>query len=175
MLNPMKSIFFKILIILAVISLLVASTGIGTRVRIKVALIDRKRFDTGSPDALILADSQIVGAGNTELYTKAIKGLKPKKLPPEEGLMTAFKEEFIINNVTESAGEVTVDFSSRNLTGSDREERFLIAQIVATLTESFSEVERVAFTVDGEAAETLMGHVSTVGSFCEPSEVLYNE
>lgn len=171
---PLRGIFFKFFIALAVISLLVACTGFGTRVRIKLALVSRSLFQSGDIEAaLIEVETDITGAGSTELYTKAIKRLKPKKLPQTEGGTTAFKDQYIINTVTESEGEVIVDFSSRNLQGTAREEQLLIAQIVATLTGSFAEVERVSFTVDGEPAETLMGHVPIGTSFSRPSDVEY--
>ncbi len=169
---PLRGPFFKIIIVLAVISLLVACTGFGTRVRIKLALVSRSLFHSGDIEtALIEMETDITGADSTELYIKAIKRLKAKKLPQAEDVATAFKDQYIINTVTESDGEVTVDFSSRNLEGTAREEQLLIAQIVATLTGSFAEVERVGFTVDGEPAETLMGHVPIGTSFGRPSDV----
>ncbi len=169
---PWRGLFFSFFIVLAVISLLVACTGFGTRVGIKLALVRRDFFHSGDIEtALVMVETDITGAGSTELYTKAIKKLKPKKLPQTKDAETALRDQYIINTVTEAAGEVTVDFSSRNLQGTAREEQLLIAQIVATLTGSFSEVESVRFTVDGEPAETLMGHVPIETGFSRLTDV----
>ncbi len=48
------------------------------------------------------------------------------------------------------------------------EEQLLISQIVETLMQSYDEVKSVSFTVDGEEAETLMGHVDITESFTAP-------
>ena len=44
----------------------------------------------------------------------------------------------------------------------------LISQIVNTLIKSFDEIQAVSFTVDGDEAETLMGHVDITRSFSAP-------
>ena len=167
----MKHIYLKLLVILAIISLFMACTGFGNKVKVKVVLLNINALHTGSTEKILLEQTaDISGSGRTELYAKALKCLREKNLPADMEAGTAFKNQYKINYISESCGEVTVDFSSRNLTGTEMEERLLIAQIVGTLTGSFEEVERVFFTVDGETAETLMGHVSIAYSFASPLE-----
>ena len=54
------------------------------------------------------------------------------------------------------------------LSGSETVEKMLISQIVNTLIKSFDEIQAVSFTVDGDEAETLMGHVDITRSFSVP-------
>ena len=116
-------------------------------------------------DCFLEVKTEIKGASRIELYENALRALKENRIPSEYIADTAFRREFKINCITRNEETVVVDFSSRNLTGSRRQESLLIGQIVRTLTHSFDEVDAVAFTVDGEPAETLMGHVDITGSF----------
>lgn len=168
----MKHIYFKLLVILAIISLFMACTGFGSKVRVKLVLLCPGSLTNGSiEEVFVETETEIAGSGKTELYRKVLKCLQNNCLQEEMGTETAFKNQYRINHVIESGGTVTVDFSSRNLTGTTREEQLLIAQIVGTLRSSFAEVERVYFTVDGEAADTLMGHVSIKDCFTAPPAV----
>ena len=67
--------------------------------------------------------------------------------------------------------KVVIMLIVRNLTGSAVEEQLLISQIVETLMQSYDEVQSVSFTVDGEEAETLMGHVDITESFTAPLDI----
>ncbi len=168
----MKHIYFKLLVILAIISLFMACTGFGSKVRVKLVLLCPGSLTNGSiEEVFVETETEIAGSGKTELYRKVLKCLQNSCLQEEMGAETAFKNQYRINHVIESGRTVTVDFSSRNLTGTMREEQLLIAQIVGTLRSSFAEVERVYFTVDGEAADTLMGHVSIKDCFTAPPAV----
>ena len=51
-----------------------------------------------------------------------------------------------------------VDFSSENLSGSSMQESFTISQIVESLLD-LNTVKKVQFLIDGEKANSLMGHV----------------
>ncbi len=59
-----------------------------------------------------------------------------------------------------------VNISSENLYGGSTEEVFLITSIVKSLV-SLDNVDKVKFNVDGEEAETLMGHLSIMEPFTE--------
>ena len=169
----MKHIYFKLLVILAIISLFMACTGFGNKVRVKVVLLNMNALQTGSIEEILLERTdEVSSGGRTELYGKALKCLQEKKISADMQAGTAFKNQYKINYIKEVEGEVTVDFSSRNLVGTELEERLLIAQIVATLTGSFEEVSRVRFTVDGEPAETLMGQFCIAYIFASPLEAV---
>jgi len=95
-------------------------------------------------------------------YMDALELLKTS---PEEGYSTVISDQIKFNDVYLEGDTVFVDFDSNGLNGGSLEETFLISQIVNTLINSFDEVKQVQFLVDGEAAETLMGHVDTAAPF----------
>ena len=75
-----------------------------------------------------------------------------------DGADTMFRQG-MVHGVTVSDGLAVVDFDSNMMYGGSMEESFLIEQVVRTLIKSFDDVERVAFTVDGEEVDSLMGHL----------------
>lgn len=168
----MKHGFLKVIIMLVVISLFMALTGFGSKQKVVLALINHQFFAAGKGDQIfVLTETQVNGAGRAELYLNTVNALKESKLKNAETGATAFRDDYTVINVTEEDGDVVVDFSSRNLEGSPQDEMLLISQIVETLMGSFDEIDSVAFTVDGEEAETLMGHVDITGSFTAPLEI----
>jgi hypothetical protein len=58
-----------------------------------------------------------------------------------------------------------VDLVGDGLFGSSLEESLLISQIVSSLVVSFEEIENVQFLIDGEVADTLMGHIDVSEPF----------
>lgn len=165
----MKHGFLKVIIMLIAISLLMALTGCGTKLKVIVSLVSQDFLNSRSGQEIFVETETVIkGSSRSELYLRAVNTMKEGKLPEVEGVATAFKKEFKVNNVTESEGIATVDFSSRNLSGDELAERLLISQIVNTLVKSFEEIESVVFTVDGEIAETLMGYVDITQSFSGP-------
>ncbi len=97
-----------------------------------------------------------------DAYMDALELLKTS---PEEGYSTVISDQIKFNDVYLEGDTVFVDFDSNGLNGGSLEETFLISQIVNTLINSFDEVKQVQFLVDGEAAESLMGHVDTAAAF----------
>jgi spore germination protein GerM len=84
---------------------------------------------------------------------------------PEDGFGTVISEDIQFNDVYTEGDTAFVDLNSKGLSGGSLEETFLIGQIVNTLLNSFEEVKQVQFLVDGQTAETLMGHVGTADPF----------
>ena len=165
----MKGDFFKIVIMLIAISLLMALTSCGTKIKIVVSLVGQDFMDSRiRQEVLVERESLIKGSSRAELYLRAVNKMKEGKVTDAEGLTTAFKKDFRVNNVTEDNGTAVVDFSSKNLSGSETVEKMLISQIVNTLIKSFDEIQAVSFTVDGDEAETLMSHVDITRSFSVP-------
>ena len=74
------------------------------------------------------------------------------------GVDTMITDKIQFNSVEVVEGTAFVDIKGEGLSGSSLEEGLLISQIVNSLMGSFDEVHRVRFLVDGETAETLMGH-----------------
>lgn len=91
-------------------------------------------------------------------YTAAISQLwhTPKALDNVETMVT---EDMQLNDITCKDGTAYVDIKGESLqSGGSLEETVFISQIVETLVNSFDEIERVQFLIDGEETETLMGH-----------------
>ncbi len=97
-----------------------------------------------------------------KVYQDALEELK---VPPEEGYSTVVGTQISFNEVYLDGDTVKVDLSSSSLSGGSTDEAFLIGQIVNTLINSFNEVKQVQFLVDGEVAESLMGHVDAQNPF----------
>lgn len=99
-----------------------------------------------------------------DVYLDALELLKN---PPEEGYSTVITDSIKFNDVYLKGDTAFVDLDSNGLNGGSLDETFLISQIVDTLTNTFSEIKQVQFLVDGEAAETLMGHVDASEPFAK--------
>ncbi|MHC1724221.1 MAG: GerMN domain-containing protein [Aminipila sp.] len=99
-------------------------------------------------------------------YTEAITHLweVPEALKNADTLVT---EKYGMHNITCKDGTAYVDLIGEDLKGSGGsfEETVFISQIVETLINSFDEVKRVQFLIDGKEAETLMGHCDTTEPF----------
>lgn len=104
-----------------------------------------------------------------DAYMDALELLKTS---PEEGYGTEISDQIKFNDAYLEGDTVFVDFDSNGLNGGSLQETFLISQIVNTMINTFDEVKQVQFLVDGEEAETLMGHVDTAAAFTKD---LYTE
>ncbi|MBE6033333.1 MAG: hypothetical protein E7222_01390 [Clostridiales bacterium] len=101
-------------------------------------------------------------------YTGAITHLwqVPEAL---ENAGTLVTEKFGMHNITCKDGTAYVDLIGEDLqeSGGSFEELVFISQIVETLINSFDEIDRVQFLVDGKETESLMGHCDTTEPFTE--------
>ena len=94
-----------------------------------------------------------------------LDALELLKTSPEEGYGTVITDNIKFNDAYLEGNTAVVDIDGNGLNGGSLEETFLIGQIVNTLINTFDEVEQVQFLVDGETAETLMGHVDAANPF----------
>lgn len=78
--------------------------------------------------------------------------------PEDDSLSTLIRDDITILDARIEDNTAIIDFSSENLNGGSLEEIFIIDQIVASFLE-LDEVKQVQFLVDGEKAESLMGHI----------------
>lgn len=85
---------------------------------------------------------------------------------PDESCSTVINDQVKFNDVYLDGDTAVVDLAG-GLKGGSLEESFLIGQIVDTLMNSFDEVKQVQFLVDGQKAETLMGHVDAGAPFAK--------
>lgn len=88
-----------------------------------------------------------------------------------EGAETAVNERYTFNGVEVKEGTAYVDVASEGLTGGSLEEMLFVSQIVETLIASYDEIQQVQFLVDGEVAETLMGHIDATEVFTSGIEI----
>ncbi|MEL7654796.1 MAG: GerMN domain-containing protein [Bacillota bacterium] len=99
-----------------------------------------------------------------EVYKDTLEELRTV---PEAGYNTMIFDQIQFNDVYLEGDTIYVDLNSDGLNGGSLEETFLISQIVDTLINSFNEVKQVQFLVDGQPAESLMGHVDAADPFTE--------
>jgi germination protein M len=106
------------------------------------------------------------------LYLSLLKSLSNV---PKDGMSTMITENVHFNDVyisEEDRETIVVDVSSEGLSGGSLGESLFIGQIVETLlnNETLSETgevvpTKVQFLVDGEVAESLMGHIDAMEPF----------
>jgi len=93
------------------------------------------------------------------------------KGPDSNELTTSIPSSITLLGAETKDGTCYVNFSQEGLYGGSMEEDFTISQIVNSLLK-LDNVDRVQFLIDGEKAESLMGHFTITDPFEEP---LYNE
>ena len=124
---------------------------------------------TGDPglDAIIYIPNQNMFAYPGQQYLTLLD-VRLRETPLGiERMHTMIGDNIQFNSVSVRGGTAYVDMVGGGLSGSSLEEGLLISQIVSALIGSFDEVERVRFLVDGENAETLMGHIDIGEPFYE--------
>lgn len=119
--------------------------------------VDEDYVMTGEEsDEIVLTEEREVEYGDTSLEEAIVNELM---IGPEgEGLYTLIPEEADLLGVEVEDGTAFVDFSSEGLGGGSMQETYTIRQIVDSLTD-LDTVDRVQFLIDGQKAETLMGHI----------------
>lgn len=137
------------------------------------AFINQDYIETGNEEAGIL----VLLAANVELdcndeskYREVIEMLREEHMPAKFGklnLQTMVGEDIKFHDIYLEGSTVYVDFQGKNLSGGSLQETLLITQVVETLTDSFSEVKNVQLLIDGQEAETLMGHIDISQPFVE--------
>jgi len=116
-------------------------------------------------DRLMPPEAVTVEAAPDMMEEAVLEALKT--VPDKEGYGTMVTPEMTFNDVYVEGNTAFVDISRENLSGSSTQEGFLISQIVSTLKASVPGVEQVQFLVDGEIAESLMGHIDATKPFTE--------
>lgn len=84
---------------------------------------------------------------------------KLKEEPNEENIFPVIPKDITILSMKTEDKTVFIDISSENLNGGSTQEQFMIGGIVMSLTE-LENIDKVQFLVDGNKAESLMGHFS---------------
>lgn len=103
---------------------------------------------------------------NTTKDTLALDILNQLKIVPDQenyGTMVTDQIEFL--GVTLDGETANIDFNSVGLNGSSTQESLIISQILSTIFLNFPEINQVQFLVDGQIAESLMGHIGASEPF----------
>ena len=142
----------------------------------KFAILDTAGGEADNVLGLDVYKRQVEGkvkAQEKEAFKAAAEALKETPKEPA-GLATMVTEEIEFLDVYGKTEEKTIyaDLSSEHLNGGSLTERLLIEQVVETLLSSFGEqgYDKVQFLVNGEQAETLMGHMDTMEPFTRFNE-----
>jgi germination protein M len=140
-----------------------AADPVGMDYRVTLFFANEEYIATGdeSLEKFMVYESEMTSKPE-DAYKNALELLKTT---PDKGYSTVITDQIKFNNVYLEGDTVYVDISSNGLNGGSMEETFLISQVVDTLINSFKEVKQVQFLVDGQNAETLMGHVGTAAPF----------
>lgn len=117
----------------------------------------------------LIPEIRTIEYGNIPLEEAIVKELI--KGPESSQLTTSIPSSVTLLGVETADGTCYVNFSQEGLYGGSLQEDFTISQIVNSLLE-LDNVDRVQFLIDGEKAESLMGHFTITDPFEEP---LYNE
>ena len=117
---------------------------------------NKEYIDTGDESLeKLIPEKRVVEYGDISLEEVIVKELM--KGPKNDNLNTVIPSSVKLLGVEVSDGTAFVNFSQEGLFGGSMQEDFTITQIVNSLLELDS-VERVQFLIDGEKAESLMGH-----------------
>ncbi len=116
-----------------------------------------------SMDKMLSYQDEVI-ADEDSVYIDTLEKLREL---PNTQCSSSINDKIQFIDVTLEEGTGYVDLASEGLNGGSLEEMFLVSQIVDTLIGSFDQISQVVFLVDGEPAETLMGHVDTLEPFTE--------
>lgn len=116
----------------------------------------------------LLPEQRVVEYGDLSLEESIVRELM---IGPEDTdtLSTVIPETVELIDVELTDGTALVNFAQEGMGGASMQEVFTINQIIASLLELDS-VDRVQFLIDGQVAESLMGHISIEEPFEHLSE-----
>ena len=129
---------------------------------VDLCYIDKEYAAAGNDDPLILRyyEKQHIFAKEGRQYLTLLDEILRGNVFGSDSITTMITDKIQFNSVVVKDGTAFVDLVGEGLAGSSFEEGLLISQIVNSLIGSFEEILRVQFLVDGEMAESLMGHYS---------------
>jgi len=135
-------------------------------VEVVLYFANKKYVETGDESyEKLVAEKRRIEYGNIPLEEAIVKELI--KGPESDELSSSIPETVKLLGVETADGTCYVNFAQEGLYGGSLQEDFTIAQVVNSLLE-LEHVDRVQFLIDGEKAESLMGHFSIIEPFDEP-------
>lgn len=135
-------------------------------VEVVLYFANKKYVETGDESyEKLVAEKRRIEYGNIPLEEAIVKELI--KGPESDELSSSIPETVKLLGVETADGTCYVNFAQEGLYGGSLQEDFTIAQVVNSLLE-LEHIDRVQFLIDGEKAESLMGHFSIIEPFDEP-------
>lgn len=123
-------------------------------------------IETGDESIEKLAPEKVtIESGNMPLEEAIVRELM--KGPKSDKLSSSIPSTAKLLGVEVTDGTAFVNFAQEGLYGSSLQEFYTISQIVNSLLE-LDNVNKVQFLIDGNKAETLMGHYTITDPFDEP-------
>ena len=120
---------------------------------------NNKYIETGDESLEALKIEKRTITFENMLLEKAVVEELVKGPENKDNISSSMLSNIKILDVTVKGDTVYVDFSSDNPSGGSTQESFIIKQLVETLLH-LDTVEKVQLLIDGEIAESLMGHLS---------------
>lgn len=125
--------------------------------------VNKKYIETGDEKLeKLISEKRLVKYGDTSLEEAVVRELM--KGSDNQDLSTEIPSSAKLINVEVADGTAFVNFAQDGLYGGSMQEIFTIMQITRTLNE-LPNIQRVQFLIDGNKAETLMGHIGVSEPF----------
>ncbi|NLM43568.1 MAG: GerMN domain-containing protein [Clostridiales bacterium] len=125
--------------------------------------VNKKYIETGDEKLeKLIAEKRTVKYGDTSLEEAVVRELM--KGPENQELSTQIPTSAKLINVEVADGTAFVNFAQEGLYGGSMQEIFTIMQITKTFDE-LGYIEKTQFLIDGNKAETLMGHIGIFEPF----------
>lgn len=124
---------------------------------------NKKYVETGDEKfEKLISEKRIVKYGDISLEEAVVRELMNG--PENLELATEIPSSAKLIGVDIADGTAFVNFAQEGMYGGSLQESFTISQIVNTLI-GLGSTKKVQFMIDGKKAETLMGHIYTMGAF----------
>ncbi|HEY8363847.1 MAG TPA: GerMN domain-containing protein [Clostridiales bacterium] len=125
--------------------------------------VNKKYIETGDEKLeKLIAEKRTVRYGNMSLEEAVVRELM--KGPENQELSTEIPASAKLINVEVADGTAFVNFAQEGLYGGSLQEIFTIMQITWTFGE-LGNIKKTQFLIDGNKAETLMGHIGIFEPF----------
>lgn len=124
---------------------------------VSLYFVNKKYVETGDEKLeKLISEKRVVKYGDTSIEEAVIKELM--KGPESQELTTEIPSSAKLINVEVADGTAFVNFAQEGLYGGSLQEIFTISQITKTL-DGLGNIDKIQFLIDGNKAETLMGHI----------------
>ena len=165
----MKKLISAVLTVVLLLNLVACNGGTGTKdddgmTREVTLYFANNAYIVTGDESLekLIAEQRVIEETTDGIGMNIFEALKKGSENPD--LATVINERIQVREVKFVDETAYVDFDKEGLNGSSLEEHFTIAQIVASLL-ALEEVQAVQLLIDGEVADSLMGHETIEAPF----------